>query len=271
MPGMPGNMCELLPRECVEPNGEAPSCEAASYEKPAVPIASLPAGEVALSQALQNQEYLFGTPMGPALVGALAQARAHKLANPSHHVALVLATDGFPQSCDPTDAAGISALVAAGLMQSPPISTYAIGVLGGEDLGIARPLLDGVAIAGGTNKPFVLNSDPILVQNFQDALEKIRQQTAVPCEFLIPRPNAPIDFAKVNVQVQDAAGTGDNIPYVTSADRCDPTKGGWYYDVQPGMAAPTRVLTCPATCDLVKADPGAKVSLVFGCKTVAID
>jgi len=203
--------------------------------------------------------------------GALAHARKHQAANPTHRVALVLATDGFPQSCDPTDAAGISALVAGGLMQSPPISTYAIGVLGGEDLGIARPLLEGVAIAGGTGKPFVLNSDPMLVQNFQDALEKIRQQTAVPCEFLIPRPNAPIDFAKVNVQVQDAAGTGENLPYVTSADRCDPTKGGWYYDVEPGMAAPMRVLTCPATCDRVKADPTTTVSLAFGCKTVVIE
>ena len=268
---MPGDMCELRPRHCVPPPGPDSSCEIASYEKPSVPIAPLPAGEAALTQALQNQPYSIGTPMGPALVGALAQARAHKLANPSHHVAVVLATDGFPETCDPRDVGGISALVAAGLTQSPPISTFAIGVFGREDLGIGRPLLEGVAIAGGTNKAFVLNSDPILVQNFQDALEKIRQQTAVPCEFLIPRPNAPIDFAKVNVEVQDAAGTGENIPYVTSADRCDPTKGGWYYDVQPGMAAPTRVLTCPATCDRLKADPVAKVSLVFGCRTVAID
>ena len=270
-PGMPGDMCEPQPRHCVPPPGPDLSCEAASYEKPSVAITSLPAGEAALTQALQNQPYSLGTPMGPALVGALAQARAHKLANPGHHVAVVLATDGFPESCEPKDAAGISALVAAGLMQSPPISTFAIGVFGQKDLAMGRPILEGVAIAGGTNKPFVLNSDPVLVQSFQDALEKIRQQTAVPCEFLIPRPNAPIDFAKVNVQLQDPAGTGENIPYVTSVDRCDPMKGGWYYDVQPGMAAPTRVLTCPATCDRLTADLLAKVSLVFGCRTVAID
>jgi hypothetical protein len=116
----------------------------------------------------------------------------------------------------------------------------------------------------------VLNSDPNLVQSFQDALEKIRQQ-ALPCEFVIPRPNTPIDFARVNVRVQDAAGRGEDIPNVPSAGACDPVKGGWYYDVDPATALPTRVLACPATCTRLKAEPAASVSLVFGCKTVAID
>jgi hypothetical protein len=247
------------------------TCEVPLYEKPNVPIASLPAGAAALAQALKDQPNKGSTPIGPALKGALAYARAHSLANPGHYVAVVLATDGFPEACEPSDTPGISGVVAAGLMQSPPISTFAIGILDGFDLPIGRPLLNGVASAGGTGKAFFLNLDPNLVQTFHDALDNIRQKTAVPCEFLIPRPNGPIDFAKVNVQVQGAAGTAEKVPYVTSADRCDPTKGGWYYDVEPAMAAPMRVLTCPATCDRVKADPTTTVSLAFGCKTVVIE
>jgi len=93
----------------------------------------------------------------------------------------------------------------------------------------------------------------------------------LPCEFLIPRSNGPIDFGKVNVRLQEAAGTAQEIPYVAGASRCDPMRGGWYYDVDPAGAAPTRVLTCPATCDRLKAGPGAQVSLVFGCKTIVIE
>ena len=66
--------------------------------------------------------------MAPALVGALAHARAHQVANPTHRVAMVLATDGLPASCLPQDGDGMAALVAAASMGAPPISTYAIGV-----------------------------------------------------------------------------------------------------------------------------------------------
>ena len=37
-----------------------------------------------------------------------------------------------------------------------------------------------------------------------------------------PRPERPIDFGKVNVRVQDAAGPPEEIPYVAAAARCDP-------------------------------------------------
>jgi hypothetical protein len=207
--------------------------------------------------------------MGPAVAGALAQARAHHAANPTHRVALVLATDGLPGPCEPDDPAGFATLVASGMMETPPISTYAIGVFGLGETVEGRALLRSVATAGGTGMPFLLNGDPNLARTFLDALEQIRQ-AALPCEFVIPRPVAPIDFGKVNVRLQEAAGTGEDIPFVSAADRCDPMMGGWYYDVDPAMAAPTRVLTCPATCDRLKAGPGANVSLVFGCKTRVI-
>jgi hypothetical protein len=82
------------------------------------------------------------------------------------------------------------------------------------------------------------------------------REATLPCEFLIPRSNGPIDFGKVNVRLQEAAGTAEEIPYEGGATRCDPMRGGWYYDVDPATAAPTRVLTCPATCDRLEAGPG---------------
>ena len=267
--GMPGDVCQTAPARCLFPPGGL-ACAPSVYENPTVPIGALPAAEAPLVQALQRVPFRGGTPMGPALTGALAQARKHQAANPTHRVALVLATDGVPESCEPADVAGVSALAASAAMQTPPISTYAIGVFGRDGLVPGRALLDSVATAGGTGTPFVLNSDPDLARTFLEALEKIRGAT-LPCQFLIPRPNAPIDFGKVNVHVQDAAGTGQDIPHVTSAGRCDPVQGGWYYDVDPAMAAPTRVLTCPATCRRLQADAASTVSLVFGCKTRVIE
>jgi hypothetical protein len=269
--GMPGDLCEAAAPTCLAPAPEL-MCETSGYEKLAAPFAALPGAEARLSQALQNGTPWGDTPMGPALAGALAHARKHQTANPTHRVALVLATDGVPSGgCEPADAAEISALVARALMGAPPITTYAIGVFAQRDMAEGRALLASVATAGGTGKPFVLNSDPDLARTFQDALEKIRQETALACEFMIPAPNGPVDFGKVNVHLQNAAGSGEDIPYVSAADRCDPTKGGWFYDVDPAMTAPTRVLTCPATCNRLKGEPTASVSLVFGCRTRAID
>jgi len=47
---------------------------------------------------------------------------------------------------------------------------------------------------------------------------------------------------------------------------CDPMKGGWYYDTDPKVTAPTRVILCDTTCQKVKAS-GTSVDLKVGCKT----
>jgi hypothetical protein len=49
-------------------------------------------------------------------------------------------------------------------------------------------------------------------------------------------------------------------------------RGGWYYDVDPAMGKPTRVIACPATCSEFKAGTGkSQVSLAYGCRTRTID
>ena len=83
-------------------------------------------------------------------------------------------------------------------------------------------------------------------------------------------PSGKLDFAKVNVRHVGPAGP-QNIPYVERMERCDPMRGGWYYDVPPSMGTPSRVIVCPATCTRFKADTSAQVDLVFGCATQTID
>jgi hypothetical protein len=40
---------------------------------------------------------------------------------------------------------------------------------------------------------------------------------------------------------------------------------GWYYD---SNIAPTKIILCPASCTTVQADTAAKVSALFGCKSL---
>ncbi|MBM4358705.1 MAG: hypothetical protein FJ096_11430 [Deltaproteobacteria bacterium] len=59
-------------------------------------------------------------------------------------------------------------------------------------------------------------------------------------------------------------GAPKSIPYLS-----DPTKCGmnedWYYD---DPKYPTKVLLCPAVCELLKNDALAKVDFVFGLPTI---
>jgi hypothetical protein len=207
--------------------------------------------------------------MGPAVRGALAHLRAHLAANPGHRVALVLATDGLPDGfCSRNNPDNIVEAVAGGRTQGIP--TYVIGVFSAAQLMMARRLLDPLAMAGGTDAPHVLTAAGDLTMKFREALAAIRG-TALPCEFTIPPPTmGAIDFGKVNVQIKTAAAAED-VPYVASRDRCDPTRGGWYYDVDPATGGtPKTILVCEATCRRFKADATTRVQIGFGCKTRVI-
>jgi hypothetical protein len=44
---------------------------------------------------------------------------------------------------------------------------------------------------------------------------------------------------------------------------CHPELGGWYDDDND---MPTRILTCPKSCDRIKETMNGSVSVAFGCK-----
>jgi Mg-chelatase subunit ChlD len=262
--GMAGNTCVARPRFCTDMRGF--TCPATLYQTPMVPIAELPGARMAMEQALATVVPEGGTTTTPAVKGALAHLRARLMAYPERKPVLVLATDGVPTLCEPntveTAAAELSAAHAT-------IPTHVIGVFTPAQLVKAQPALEQLATAGGTGAPFVVMAGADLTQKFIDAINQIRGATAG-CEFTIPRPaSGSIDYDKVNVRVTTAAGNED-LAYVGSADRCDPGKGGWYYDVDPKAGTPTRVLVCEATCRKVKITVGLSVGLRYGCKTIVI-
>jgi hypothetical protein len=132
--------------------------------------------------------------------------------------------------------------------------------------------LDRLAAAGGTGKAFVVMTGSDLNQKLQDAFNQIRGAALV-CEFKIPAPDGgAIDFQKVNVRYTAGAGTGapEDLFYVGKAERCDPVRGGWYYDVDSGGGVPSIIKTCDASCRHFQADASGRVDLVFGCATQVI-
>jgi hypothetical protein len=265
--GADGDVCVRADKVC-ESDGED-SCEVSQYQKPSVPIAPLPGNEAKLVTVINGRTTSGGTPTGVALRGAFEHLRTHLQANPGRRGAVILTTDGLPSgTCMPTDPPSIAGDIRLAQMGTPPIDTYVIGVFTRTEAMQARPALEMFAAAGGTGMPFLLDSTADLGQRLNEALARIRGQ-ALPCEFVIPPGNGAIDFGKVNVTLQ-SNGQEQTVPYVEGMDRCDPARGGWYYDVVPAAGTPTRILACPATCQKFKAEREPKVSLVFGCETVVV-
>jgi hypothetical protein len=270
---MGAGTCEAAPKTCSNANligGVLAECDEALYQAPAVAIDVLPMGQMALTRALDRKTPTGGTPMGPAVRGVLAHLRARLQADPGRKVALILASDGLPGGCQRNDTPSIAADLTAAFMGPPSIPTYVIGVFSQGELPQAEPQLTQLAMAGGTTRAFVLTATADLNTRLLDALNQIRG-AALACEYRIPTMQmGGVDFAKVNVRYTGSAGPQD-IPYVERMDRCDPTRGGWYYDVHPSMGRPSRVLVCPATCTRFKSDGSAQVELVFGCATRVVD
>jgi hypothetical protein len=258
-----GGVCSQIPQTCRSRG--FPQCDG-NYAEPLVPVTTLPAGREPFATRLMYTEPEGQTPTGPAVKGGLAHLQQRLQASGGRRSALVLATDGVPLGCSET-LEDVATIVASG---RPSISTFVIGVFSGNVFE-AQATFDPLARAGGTDQAIILEPNADLSARFLTALEKIRE-TVLPCEFEIPAPQGggPLDFGRVNVRWKSASTTED-VLYVERADRCDSTRGGWYYDVPPSQGQPSRVVVCEATCQRFKAQQAATVDISFGCQTRTID
>lgn len=254
------------------------SCTSTDYQALASPISALPGAATGINAALNLHIPDGATPTYSALDGALKAAKAYALAHSSDVVAVVLSTDGIPNTngttgCD-DNTADIDALAAAALAGTPSVKTFVIGVLSpSDDTTTATNTLNGIAAAGGTTAATIIGTSSTTESDFVAALTKIRGQS-LPCQFPLPVPEAGTpDYSKVNVVYTDSKTTNATIvPYVADLADCSAdagANGGWYYDNDPFADAgtPSKVILCPATCGTVQADPTGKVDVVQGCKT----
>jgi hypothetical protein len=245
-------------------------CEPASYAEPAEPIAQLPASGPLLLASLEERviDPVNPTPTGPALSGALAAAKAWAKAHPSHRVVAVLATDGLANECSPLDTADLARLAEDALSAKPSVSTFTIGVFPAAALAKGQFVLDTIAEAGGSERAFVIDTSHDLTVQFRAALDAVRS-TRLACEFEIPAPEQTeqIDYSQLNVNFKTGKKTS-TLLYVTDAAGCDPLTGGWYYDADPEVEDPTRIVVCETTCATFESASSASVEIAVGCKTI---
>lgn len=245
------------------------SCDAGQYATPAVEIATLNGAAIPLGEAIDAEDPSGATPTAPALDGAIQHAKEWAAAHPDHKVVTVLATDGLPTICDPTDIGSIAGLAEDGRSSTPSILTFVIGVFATTDVG-AQGNLDLIAQSGGTGDAFFITDNQDVSQAFLDALRAIRGETLA-CEYQMPQPpdGSDLDYNKVNVEYTPAgASMPATVFYVGEAASCDPTLGGWYYDADPAAGqVPTKISMCPATCDGLKG-VGGQIDIKIGCQTI---
>lgn len=240
-------------------------CDEAVYANPEVTVAAIEETQATLIVGgIESRLPQGGTPMGPAIQGALRFARSWQQGNPNHKVAFVIATDGLPdESCGFAPAGraantlgGVRGQAAAALAAAQTIPTYVIGV--GSEL----TALNEVAAAGGTTSAILVDTSKDVTAQLVAAFDKIRR-SEIGCEYGIPAPDPgqTLDFNKVNVRFVDELGYVDFL-YVTGPDKCSTTDNGWYFD---NPVNPSRILLCDPFCGEVKASRIGRVDVLLGC------
>jgi hypothetical protein len=252
--------CHPTGAVCTSTWGDEDSCDPLDYSWAEVPIAELPGGANPFLSSLGMHAPGTNTPTMPAVQGAINYAKAWQIAHPDHVTVVAFATDGDPSQCD-IDLDNINAVAAEGFNGTPSIRTFVIGV------GPSLDALDDLAAAGGTGEAFHIDYDPTAEQQFLDAMNTIRG-AALPCTYQIPPPpeGEVEDFTKVNVTyLMGGNEPGEAIPKVAGPDDCPADGLGWYYDDE---AAPTEIILCSSTCDLIGEDLMAELEIVLGCQTI---
>jgi hypothetical protein len=254
-------------------------CDGSVYAAPEVPPGRLPAHAAMISNSLSlHAPFGSGTPIEGALRGATQFCSGFQATNPEEKCVAVLITDGAPSGCN-EDFAQLAQIAADAF--AADVLTYAVGLLGSD-----FTLLNDIAMSGGAmdcdpGANFACDitaSSDLLV----DALNQIRDtvttiethietvttivETPLECEWQIPPSPAGSSFdrEKVNVQLSSAAGEV-TLGKVASEAEC--AQNGWRYD---DPSAPTRIVACEQTCDLIQSTAQAKVDILLGCRTVPL-
>lgn len=269
-------MACLNGQDCV-PGGSCDNhvlCDGPSYA-PSMAPSVLPAGASAVLSALDKKEPRGGTPTLPALTGALMSAADNSKQNPTHKSVVLLATDGFPTTCDPdipaqnASSAGIPKVAAAAEDgKATGVSTFVVGVFTPQEAALAQQNLDTIAEAGGTKAAHIIQTDEPVSAELLEAFNQIRAEARA-CDYAIPRPGGePLAAKFMKVRLSGPFGEAFLERRSSLAD-CDPVNGGYLLDKDPfGPEAPALVQLCPASCSVVRSDPDVDIQVIVDCADV---
>ena len=106
-----------------------------------------------------------------------------------------------------------------------------------------------------------MTAEPDLAQGLAQALDQVAQSLRS-CAYPIPAPPGErmLDPTRVNVLYTPTGGKAQTVPRDPSASDCN---SGWQY-APDGKS----IVLCGDACSAAQSDVGAKVEVLFGCKTV---
>jgi hypothetical protein len=225
-----------------------------------VEIAPLPGVASKITSSMSGHKPSTDTPTYAALQGAINHATDWSKAHPDHITAVILATDGQPTECDKQDIPSIAQVASAAANGTPKILTFVIGV--GSDLAN----LNALAVGGGTNQAYIVDTTGNAQQQFLDALNKIRG-TAAGCTYQIPVPTngGNPNYDEVNVAITPQGGKTIYAYRVKDQASCPATGENWYYD---NPAKPTQIILCASTCNEVMNAKNDEVDILLGCGSI---
>jgi Mg-chelatase subunit ChlD len=279
-------------------------CDGSGHDTPAVSMGPLPDNGAAIVSSLNGTGPSGNTPTVGALTGGTEFCAGFQGSNPDEQCVVVVVTDGQPNGCglssdcgggggrgggdcvDP-NAADVLTPIASAAFRGDGVLTFTVGMDGVTTEGF--DLLDAIAAAGGSDcSPGSPGNEACAVSrgrgpSLLDALHPIREPVQVtqaidesitttetlsstlPCQWEIPTPSAGRTFDKdlVNVTIT-TSGSPTRLGNVPSQNECEAADGGWYYD---DGDSPTRIVACPATCDVIENLIEARVEVLVGCAT----
>jgi Mg-chelatase subunit ChlD len=226
------------------------ACGPDVYETPTVPMTALPSTD--FGQSLDAQFPNGGTPTHEALEGAIVYAQK-EAANEAKDgkVAIVLVTDGLPESGCAEDTVDCVSAIAASVAETLP--TYVIGV-GGELTSLTQ-----IAAAGGTKSAFIVdtNAPEQIQRDFLGAINAIKMSN-ISCDYAIPSAPSGKEIDPDKVNVVHHLDSGDTT--LAYNPQCD-AGAGWHYD-DPN--APKHIQLCDVSCRDANNTPG-ELRVQFGC------
>lgn len=245
-------------------------CDSAQYVTPSVEMGPLPDIVPSITSSFATKTFILGempfpedrlsTPTAPAVTGSLEYLTSWIATNPDHVGVLVIATDGEPALCPDNSLDGVTDVIAAAASATPSIKTYVIGI---GDIGN----LNEFAQAGGTGRDaFIVDATGVNTQaEFLQTMKEIRG-AALPCQFEIPLPTSDeANYDEVNVDFQpDATAASVPLYRVENEAACAGNLNSWHYD---DPTAPTAIVLCSDSCDLVLSSDTSNVSISLGCET----
>lgn len=105
---------------------------------------------------------------------------------------------------------------------------------------------------------------------FEIIATEVVRATRISCELDVPPPPDGLMFSPGQVNVEIVSSGVSTLLYKTvdGLAGCAGAPNGWYYDDE---TTPTKVILCPAACELAQGAPGAtdtSVQIQFGCQTI---